>query len=175
MTDKELQRLRRHDLLELLLSVSRENEELKAKLAEAEEKLAERNIHIQEAGNIAEAAMRLNGLFQAAQNACDQYLDSVHAMNADTETNCANMMAESTARAQSIIEEAETRARVMEFEAKAKAESITSKAKAEAEEFWDNVSLRLENFYEEHAGLRQLLAMDQGKKPEIAESADGQT
>ena len=36
---------------------------------------------LSEAGSIAEAALRLNGVFEAAQAAADQYLDSVRAMH----------------------------------------------------------------------------------------------
>lgn len=77
MTSKELKRLRRSDLLEMLLSLSKENDQLRQELALANAQLEDRNIRLQEAGSIAEAALKLNGVFEAAQAACDQYLQSI--------------------------------------------------------------------------------------------------
>lgn len=80
MTDKELKKLSRADLLELLLEESRENERLREKLRVASEKLKDRTILIQNAGSIAEAAMQLNHVFEAAEEAAQQYLDNVRRM-----------------------------------------------------------------------------------------------
>ena len=73
MTDKELQRLRRSELLEILLAQQKQIDSLKKELAEAKEQLAE-------SGSIAEAALKLNGIFEAAQKAADQYLYSIGAV-----------------------------------------------------------------------------------------------
>lgn len=67
----------RAELLELLLEESRENERLRAQLQEMNEKLADRAIRIERAGSIAEAALQLNGVFQAAEEAAAQYLENV--------------------------------------------------------------------------------------------------
>ena len=67
----------RAELLELLLEESRENERLRAQLQEMNEKLADRAIRIERAGSIAEAALQLNGVFQAVEEAAAQYLENV--------------------------------------------------------------------------------------------------
>ena len=77
MTERELKRLRRSDLLEILLDVSRENEQLKQALSDARSQLADRTIRMESAGSIAEAALQLNGVFEATQNACEQYLENI--------------------------------------------------------------------------------------------------
>ncbi len=77
MTEKELHKLKRAELLEMMLAQSREIESLRARIEELEEKLADREIRIQESGSIAEAALKLNGIFEAAQAAADQYLENV--------------------------------------------------------------------------------------------------
>jgi len=77
MTSQELKKLRRADLLELLLEERRENEALRAQLKKAYEALKDRKIQMQKAGSIAEAALRLNDVFEAAQAAADQYLENV--------------------------------------------------------------------------------------------------
>ena len=77
MTDKELRKLRRGELLEMLLEQSRENEKLKKQLADLQEKLESREIILKESGSIAEAALKLNGVFEAAQKAAEQYLENI--------------------------------------------------------------------------------------------------
>lgn len=77
MTDRELKKLSRAELLELLLQQSKEIECLQAQLQRAREILSSREIRLQTAGSIAEAALALNGVFEAAQRAADQYLENV--------------------------------------------------------------------------------------------------
>lgn len=77
MTDKELKKLRRVDLLEMLVEAGKQIEDLQKQLAAAEEKLKEREIKIEQSGSIAEAALKLNGIFEAAQKAADQYLENI--------------------------------------------------------------------------------------------------
>ena len=48
-----------------------------------EKELSERKILIEEAGSIAEAAISINRVFEAAQAAADQYLQSVYAAGSD--------------------------------------------------------------------------------------------
>ena len=77
MTDKELRRLSRADLLEILTEMSQENDRLREELAAERQKNEEREIRIGEAGSIAEAALQLNDVFTAAQKAADQYLYNI--------------------------------------------------------------------------------------------------
>lgn len=77
MTEKELHKLKRGELLEMMLAQSREIDALRLRIADLEARLADREIRIQESGSIAEAALKLNGIFEAAQAAADQYLENV--------------------------------------------------------------------------------------------------
>lgn len=77
MTDKELRRLRRSDLLELLLEQTEENRQLQQQLEEARAQLADRTIRIGKAGSVAEAAVELSGVFEAAQEACSRYIENM--------------------------------------------------------------------------------------------------
>lgn len=79
MTDRELKRLSRADLLEMLIALSKENEQLRLELVETQQRLADRMVAIEKAGSIAEAALQLNGVFEAAQNACEQYIANIKA------------------------------------------------------------------------------------------------
>ena len=77
MTDRELQHLSRSELLELLIAQMEENALLKLQLKSAMAQLEHKNIQILKAGSLAEAALELNGIFQAADAAAKQYLDNV--------------------------------------------------------------------------------------------------
>lgn len=80
MTDRELKKLSRVELLELLLAESKENDRLRAQLKEANKKLKSREILIKDSGSIAEAALKLNGVFEAAERAAEQYLENIRRM-----------------------------------------------------------------------------------------------
>jgi hypothetical protein len=77
MTDKEIRRMKRLDLLELLVAQGEEIEALRAQLAQAQAALDQRRIDVEAAGNIAQAALALNGVFEAAQAAADQFVYNV--------------------------------------------------------------------------------------------------
>lgn len=81
MTSKELRKLSRKELIEVLLAQTREMEQLKAELNSKNELLEKREINIRESGSIAEAALRLSGIFEDAQKAADTYLAEIRRAN----------------------------------------------------------------------------------------------
>lgn len=83
MTEKELRRLRRVDLMEMLLEQTKEVERLQAELEDTRKQLEDRRIMIEESGSLAQAALQLNKVFEAAQQAADQYLENIR-QRADT-------------------------------------------------------------------------------------------
>ena len=108
MTDKELRKLTRTELLELLLAQSREIDRLNTELEECQNEIQRRKIALSNSGNIAEAALQLNRVFEAAQAAADQYLENIAAMEAETRQKCDRMLQAAQAEAQRILEEART-------------------------------------------------------------------
>lgn len=81
MAKKELSKLSRKQLLELMLEQSKRIDELEQELKAARAELNNRRIVAAASGSIAEAALRLNHIFEAAQDAADQYLLSIRQMN----------------------------------------------------------------------------------------------
>lgn len=75
-----LRKLNKLQLLELLAQQEKELASLRAALAERDEELERRTLMLEEAGSIAEAALKLNGVFEAAQRAADQYLENIREM-----------------------------------------------------------------------------------------------
>ena len=76
LTEKELRKLNRYQLLELLIAQTERADQLQAKLAAAEQELSDQKLKISSLGSIAEASLQLNGVFQSAQNAADMYIDN---------------------------------------------------------------------------------------------------
>lgn len=123
MASKELRKLKRRELLKMLLVQCQETERLQMELNEItsehdammesyerlkgklnvkderlnqkdmkirelqntiEEMRTSRAIELEDAGSIAEAALRLNGVFEAAQRAAEQYLMNVRKLSEDS-------------------------------------------------------------------------------------------
>ena len=76
MTEKDLKKLNRYQLLELLIVQTDRADKLQAKLDIAVEQLENQQLQISSLGSIAEASLQLKGVFQAAQDAADMYIEA---------------------------------------------------------------------------------------------------
>lgn len=135
MTDRELRKLSRSDLLDLLLRQTREIEQLREELQEAEEQLASRRLAVDEAGSIAEASLQLNGVFEAAQSACAQYIENVRARSEEQERICIRM----------------------EQETREKCDRMLANARREADAYWAETTKKVDDLFAPYTGLRELL------------------
>lgn len=106
MTDHDLRKLSRVQLLEMLLEQSREVARLRGELEQARCQLEDRRIRIAEAGNIAEAALQLNGVFATAQAAAEDYLASVSEALQTSRENCRNLEEQTKHRCEQMVLEA---------------------------------------------------------------------
>ena len=75
MTEKELRKLNRFQLLELLVMQTEQNEELQKQLEEIKNKKIEDSIQISKLGSVAEASVHISGILEAAQEAADIYME----------------------------------------------------------------------------------------------------
>ena len=82
MTDKELRHLSRAELIDIIYELQKQNQAAAEEIEQLREALDEKELRLANAGSIAEAALSLNGVFEAAQAAADQYLLSVRALQA---------------------------------------------------------------------------------------------
>ena len=137
MTDKELRRLSRTDLLELLLAQRRENEQLRCILDQTQAQLADRTIQIDKAGSIAEASLQLSGIFNAAQDSCKYYIDNIKLLSERQSAVCQQM----------------------ERETKEKCDLMVAEAELKAQACWDNCSAKIKQLVESFEGLQQVLDM----------------
>ena len=107
MKEKELRKLTRKQLLELLLVQTERAEKLEEELKEKEALLKNRQLTELEAGNIADASLRLNGVFEAAQAAAEQYLENIMSKSSNVEEKAEAIITEAKKKAENMIAEAE--------------------------------------------------------------------
>lgn len=133
MTEKELKRLSRVELLALLLDEVQKNEEITAKVSDLESRLASKELKIEKAGSIAEAALQLNGIFEAAEASVQQYMENIQKLSGKQEIICQKMKEEAQTEAETMVSEAKIEADIMVAEAERKTATMLSEAKKEAE------------------------------------------
>ncbi len=93
MQDKKMHKLGKTELLTIIYEQQKEIEKLKSNVEDLEKQLENRTINLKEAGSIAEASLKLNRIFEVAQEAADQYLSSIKAVksNQDFQENAQNI------------------------------------------------------------------------------------
>ena len=155
MTDKELRKLNRTELLQMLLEQSRETERLRELLEQAEEKLRCREIELQEAGNIAQASLQVNGVFDSAQKAAEEYLENVRQLSGRQKEICTQMEEESRERAGKMIEDAQRQCREMIAAAQAECEQKVRDAEQQAQAYWKEVTAKMELVAQQYEILRK--------------------
>jgi len=127
MTGNELRKLNRKQLLELLLRQTERADKLQKQLEEAEKALRNKVLAETEAGSIAEASLKLNGVFEAAQAAADQYLENVRTLTQRQTAVCQQLEAESRHKADAMIAEAQQRCAAIEQESEKKLRDLRQK------------------------------------------------
>ncbi len=171
MTEQELKKLRRNDLLERIIAQEREINELRTELEAANEKLRSREITIEKAGSIAEASMELNEIFKAAQSAADQYVENMNTRAERVEAECRKKEAECTETVEKTMAELRAKCDSMEIESRSRCEKLESEteqqcrqmkreAKEASKRYWTNLSGKLEKLYEDHKGLKELMNIE---------------
>ncbi|MBR6826154.1 MAG: hypothetical protein IKM59_06360 [Oscillospiraceae bacterium] len=181
MKEKELKSLSRGDILELLLAQTERVEQLEKELEEANARAEARDIMIEKSGTLAEAAMEINRVWQAADQAAAQYLGNVMriydeqlAKNAQLERDYAKrsetLLGETTRKCREMEEataqkcremEAEStlKCQMMERETTTRCEDMTRKAETDSKAYWDQVYSKLEAYCNAQESLKSLLRM----------------
>ena len=131
MTDKELKKLNRGELLEILLTQAEQIDKQKKYIHLLEERVSEREIAIEKAGSIAEAAVSLNNVFETAQSAADHYLENIRNLQEKAEKEYGEVQK----KADEIIDAAKLKASLIEQKAQQKAEQIERDARVKSKHF----------------------------------------
>ena len=114
MTDKEFKRLSRSQLIEIIYQFQLKQEDLIAENEKLKRALADKRILVDNSGNLAEAALEIHNVMQAAQKAAEHYLEEIQ-RRVDNEY-------------QSIMEEAKAEAAALVKKARRKADGIVAQA-----------------------------------------------
>lgn len=155
----EMKKLKRIDLLDMLIEQGKENERLQLELEEALDKLEQREIKINEAGSIAEASLSLSGVFEAAQEAAKKYLENIERLSGEQEKICAQIQVESERKADQLLLETREKCQLLEDETREKCEKMVYTAEQEVTQYWNSLSQKLEDFKDKHKELRELLPL----------------
>lgn len=138
----ESMNLSKNEMIMVMHDQEQEIEKLKSQVAELQAKLDGYEIKVSESGNLAEAAAKVSGLFEAAQLTVDTYLENIKKRDEQAEAAFSDVQKQ----AEQII---------------AEAEDVASKrlaaADAEIEEKWAVIESRLLVMYESHKGLKELV------------------
>lgn len=107
MKDKGIKRLSRGELLEILVQQSEEIDTLKQKLEETQKIVEERKSISENAGSIAKEAFALNGVFEAAEKAAEEYVKNVKEL---TVKKCREFQQQTRKKCEMMVEEAKREA-----------------------------------------------------------------
>ena len=179
MTDQTLRGLNRKQLLEILIEQGKELEFLKSEyeknleflkeehrketvalkheLDKAHKALQKRELIIDEAGSIAAAALQLNGVFEAAQAASQQYIENIRRLNDRQKTICMKRDEDSRAEAKRLLIKTKEKCEAMEDACQKKCAAMEAEARQRSNAYWEEVSKRLQSFFESHQELKKLL------------------
>lgn len=140
MTDKEIKRLSRGDLIDIIYQLQKNEANLIKMNEDLKVRLASKEMKIENAGSIAEAAISVSGVFEKAQQAADIYLSELHRMNDDVEERHKARMEQAEVEASKIVEEAKA----------------TAKAKIAA------ANRAIQKYLTEHPEMRSALSSEEG-------------
>lgn len=104
MADKDLRFLSRKELIEIIYEFQKHEVEIQDTIEKLTNELNAQEIKLKEAGSIADAALALNGVFEAAQKAANQYVLSVKAANEVVDDQSRKIIAEAQEEANAIIQ-----------------------------------------------------------------------
>lgn len=157
MTDKELRKLSRAELIDIIYEAQKRYEECAAENQKLKEALEERTLKISSAGSIAEAALSVNHVFESAQAAADQYLSSLQAASESAQGKISAAEEES----RRILTQAKQTASNLLADAQEQARKTTEQAEQQSEKTWQAFHQKAMELIRAHKEL-QLLAEEDG-------------
>ncbi len=105
MTEKELKKMNRRELLELLMVQKERGDRLQAQVEKLTRQLEEKRLRYAKAGTLADAAMQMSGIYGAAQKAADTYLENIRQMEEETTRRSQAILDDAAKKSQAMLEE----------------------------------------------------------------------
>lgn len=110
MADKELRRMNRTELIEIIYAQQQNERQLREENEELHRQLDDKLLRLEKAGSIAEAALSLNHIFEDAEAAAQQYLISIQQFDSEA----SKIISDAKQQADDIVREAEKQAQETE-------------------------------------------------------------
>lgn len=137
--DIKLKRLSRRELLEIVVVQSEEIEKLSRELEDMKLRTEKRQSSLMNAGSIAEAALELNGVFDAAQRASDEYISEIRKMKTMQEELYRKAEEEARKRSERLVGITLQKCRAAQEDTIRKCSVMLERAKSEAERYSQRV------------------------------------
>ena len=115
---------------------------METQLKQVTAQLQNKEILIEKSGSIAEAALQLNGVFEAAQNAAAQYVETIQRQG------------------EQLLQDTEERCRLLEQQTQDTCNTMLADAEEEIAGYWKELSDKLEQYSENPQRLLEMLALD---------------
>lgn len=166
MNQKPLNKQSKSEILEILLEKTKEVELLKKELESANKALADRELKIEKAGTLAEAALLLNGVFEAAEEATAQYLENIEKRSEEqdklyekkeaeyrkkikhirvqTKTECEALKRKTEGECNSLKQETLTNCEALKRQTEAECAELLENADRQVKQKWEELSTRWE-------------------------------
>jgi len=137
MKQPDLRSLSRGELLEILIQQGEELEKLRRENEAYQMQLRDKTLNLREAGSIAEAALKVSGVFDAAQQASDQYLQNIQVLVRQKE--------EDAQKAKQLLAQTESWCANLKAQTQLECDKMLEKAKRESLSYWTKVSRKIGN------------------------------
>ena len=107
MISKELKRLSRRELVDIIYQLKKNEQEMQEEIESLKKELNDKRIRISEAGSIADAATSVTEVFSAAQMTAELYLNEIAYMKEDTEKECAQKIETAETKVKEVLADGE--------------------------------------------------------------------
>ena len=168
MDKKSLRGYNREDLMDLLLKQAKKLDAVQKEVIDLKEKIDNKDIKIQNAGSIADAAISLNDIFENAQNAANQYVYNIKNLDEDSLDNFYEKILEdahkkaddiinkANTKAENIIEQAVKEAAILNDKTLKSCNDLTLKTNKDCKVILDKLSLEKENVLKDLENKKRL-------------------
>lgn len=106
MADRDIRKLKRMELMEIIYQLKKSEQDLQTQVETLQNQLLDKNLKMEKAGSIAEAALLLTDVFTSAQKTADLYVEEIRKRHEQTEAECRRMISEAQKEAEKIVQEA---------------------------------------------------------------------
>ena len=163
--NEKLKKISKQELLEIMLKQSKLNDDLmqlvekqKEEILSLQMQLNDKNIKIRKAGSLAEASFQINGVFESAQTAAQQYIDNLEDLYEKERTELRQKEEKTRQKCIDMLIEADEKCSEMLDNTRNECRRMKMIAKMDAERYWNEILIKLEDYSRSHSELKEMLA-----------------